>query len=60
MPDLFSAQNQHQRLLIRRTALSFCGADAMSGCTPIMNENGTQKHLTPADSPDFMELLMYA
>ncbi len=32
----------------------------MSGCTPIMNENGTQKHLTPADSPDFMELLMYA
>ncbi len=32
----------------------------MSGSTPMRNENGTQKLLTPADSPDFMELLTYA
>ncbi len=35
-------------------------ADVMSGRTPIRNENRTQKLLTPADSPDFMELLTYA
>jgi len=40
----------HYSSIIDLCLRSIYEADAMSGCTPIRNENGTQTHLMPADS----------